>query len=249
MGQCGYCSLACYYLIPFTPRNIPQKICRSVAMHILIIDDHQLFIDGLSGVLNNLNQQTSIHSANSIPRAQSLLEELELLDLILLDLNLHGLDGISFLKHLETRVSTAPIIVVSATDDILEIKQAMDHGARGFIPKSYSSSGMLSVIQSVLAGEIYLPFGIKEKIAKLDQEAHHSLSALSKSLKDLRISRRQYNVLELLARGDSNSQIAKKLSLSEHTIKSHVNRLFKALNVKNRVDCTLEAIRMGIVSR
>ncbi len=215
-------------------------------MHILIVDDHQLFVDGLTGVLSHLNRKTTIHSANSTSGAQTLLNELDQLDLILLDLNLQGLDGISFLKSMQDQGSEVPVIVVSASEDVNEIKNAMDIGAKGFIPKSYSSAGMLAVVQEVINGGTHLPYGIKEQVFELCKHDHNADTSLSKKLKELSISRRQFKVLELLSAGLNNSEIARSLSLSEHTVKSHVNRLFKALNVSNRVECTLEAFRLGI---
>ena len=218
-------------------------------MNILIIDDHQLFIDGLTKVLGNLNQHVDVRSATSTRAAQSLLNEADEPNLILLDLEFPGLDGISFLSHLRSSNIHTPVILLSATDNARQIRTALQRGANGFIHKSYSAKGMLSAIQKVLAGEVYLPFGLQEKIDEMTRVASVSLIDVSSKLKELKISRRQLSVLELLASGSNNTDIANALSVSEHTVKSHVSSLFKALNVSNRVDCALEAIRLELVNR
>lgn len=213
-------------------------------MHILIIDDHQLFIEGLRHVLVQAIDALAITEAHNADEALQSLEDKPDFDLILLDLSLPGLDGIDLLKAIMSRKLWIPIAVLSAQEDVRIIKQAIDAGALGFIPKSHNSQSLIDALKKILNGEIYLPEELRQRVAKIStQREKETTTGFSR----YSLTRRQFEVLGLLAKGYSNKDIAKSLYLTENTVKSHISAIFQALEVSNRIACIRCAEENGLL--
>ena len=210
-------------------------------MQILLADDHPLFLDGMRHILSQLDDTVQVHCAETGEAAlQRLRGEIEF-DLLLLDLGLPDTHGLGLLHILREEAIMVPVIVVSASENLHQIRAALAAGALGFIPKSYHAGQMLDAIREVLeAGEIYLPDDIRERI---DQ-----LAASEEPQAGQGITARQRQVLTLLAQGLANKQIAQRLSLTEHTVKAHLGALFQALKVTNRTECARKAQRLGLLA-
>lgn len=207
-------------------------------MRVLIVDDHQLFIDGLRHILNKLDAVMEITETNCAGQAIDILESGQTFDLILIDLNMPSMDGMSILQRMHARKTWLPLVVVSSEENPYTIKSALDAGALGFIPKTHSSQQMLSALSAILEGDVYIPAGIERQIDKLETRRVPLEGGITK---------RQYDVLQLLAKGYSNKQIATSLFLTEHTIKAHISALFTILNASNRTECVQIATRQGIL--
>jgi DNA-binding NarL/FixJ family response regulator len=214
-------------------------------MHILVADDHQLFLDGIRHILAKLGTDVTITEAT---RAEQAIEQMESgleFDLVLIDLNMPGMDGMSILQRMRERKAWLPLVVISGEDDARAIKSALDAGALGFIPKAHSSQQMLSALKAILEGEIYIPEDIQKQIDFL--ETRRPPREANDALKASGITKRQHDVLQLMAKGYSNKQIATSLFLTEHTVKAHISALFAALNASNRTECVQRAERQGIL--
>jgi DNA-binding NarL/FixJ family response regulator len=214
---------------------------------ILVIDDHPLFIDGVSQVLRQLDEQVSITKALEIDEALVVLNEQDDFDLILLDLSLPGKDGFSFLQRFSAKEYCIPVVVVSAEENLSFIRQALKEDVLGFVPKSHSATLMLTAFRTVLAGDVYLPESIVHMLNRTPNTV--SLSALPPHAKHAGISAKQYAVLQLIVAGHSNQSIAQQLSRTENTVKSHVAALFQILGVTSRVECVNEARNRGLVNQ
>ena len=217
-------------------------------MNILVVDDHKLFADGLGLVLNSFAKNVNLNIVNS---SQSALEEIESypnFDLLLLDLNMPGIDGISLLTAIKERKVLIPCVIISATEDINRIKQALDLGAFGFVPKSYNSTQLIEALNIVLNGDTFVSDNLKEKISRLENLDEQKITHKSQLLSQFGITKRQHEVLRLLAKGYSNKQIANTLFLSNHTVKSHVAALFGAFQAKNRTDCVRHGRNCGLIN-
>jgi len=142
-------------------------------MNILIIDDNSLFIDGLAYVLNKLAGQVTITASNRVKDAIRKLEQQTNYDLILLDLNIPDGNGLDFIQHFSAAELCIPVIILSSEQKPHLILQALDWGAMGFIPKSYSSQQMLCALQAVLDGLVYIPTEIKHQLDRLAATNHH----------------------------------------------------------------------------
>ncbi len=126
-------------------------------MKILVIDDHALIRDALRGVLKQLRSDASVFEASDCRQAMRIIEDHPNLDLILLDLNLPDRDGFSVLADLRERYPAIAIVVLSALQDRHNVIRALDLGALGFIPKTTPREVMLSALQLVFSGGIYIP--------------------------------------------------------------------------------------------
>lgn len=207
-------------------------VLMSSAKKILVVDDHQLFAEGLKMTLSNRGYQ--LFARASTKEALSFLAN-DSVDLVLLDLNLPGEGGLSFLARLKEREQLLPILVLSASEDRSDIEQAMEMGARGFISKAANGDQLQEAINRVLKGFTYLPADFR------------SMPSYQDRAKAMGITPRQLDVLRLLAKGLPNKSICKELGLTSETVKSHLKAIYGRLNVHNRTACVLAATELGII--
>jgi two-component system, NarL family, nitrate/nitrite response regulator NarL len=214
-------------------------------MNILLVDDHTLFREALHHVLNQLDAQVVILEAANVEEAAQLISRPRILDLILLDIDLPGVDGLTALPSLRELSPTVPVVVLSGSETSQHVKRALDNGAVGYIPKSCSSHEMLAALRIVLQGDVYIP---PRLLGKLGTTAL-SLSALGENNpSQTLLTSRQIEVLELMARGLPNKSIARTLAVAEGTVKLHVAAIMRTLGVHNRTEAVMEASRLGLVS-
>ena len=212
-------------------------------MKFLVADDHAVFRVGLVYLLQKLDPEAEISEACDYAEALVIAEREPDLDLILVDLLMPGIDGFNGVSSLRDKAHSAPIIVVSARENPADVQASLGHGAMGYLPKSSSSDVMMNAIRLVLSGGMYLP------PALLGQQEGGGANSLEYSLSQPRLSgqvarnltRRQRDVMRLLALGRSNKAIAQELELAEGTVKVHVSAIFKALNVTNRTEAVIVA--------
>jgi DNA-binding NarL/FixJ family response regulator len=213
-------------------------------VNILIVDDHRLFAEGLSRLLETLEQPVNLEQCYSAQRAiQKLDSSNTKYDLLLIDLLMPGIDGTGLLRAISERRISTPVAVVSSTDDTKTINQLMTNGAIGFIPKSVSSDVMLSAVSTLLQGDIYLPDELWSQLDFLD-----SGSFMVSELAQPVLGERQIEVLRLMADGNTNKQISTILAISQATVKYHIGILFRALGVKNRTACIHAAQSQHFIS-
>lgn len=212
-------------------------------MNILVIDDHPLFIDGLGHVLKDLSTATNIIKATSGNAAIEQLTSGVDFDLILLDLNMPFLGGVSLLKRFKADELCIPVVIISSEEQAVSIREALDWGAMGFIPKSYGADKILSALHNVLEGEMYISQDIQTLLDRLPT----TIKNTEQVQKESGISKKQLEVLHLLAKGHSNEQIATLLHRTEHTVKSHLSALFQILGASSRIECVKIAQERGLI--
>lgn len=209
-------------------------------MNILLVDDHALFRAGMRHVLLELDSETKLFEARSCEDALRVIARAPQFDLALLDLCLPGVDGMTGLRYLQKHLAQTPIVILSASEKSTLIFEAIDIGAKGYVPKSSTPEIMINALNLVLSGGVYLP------IVMLD--AANSTTAPSISSDTLKLTARQLEVLILLAKGNSNKEISNILQLSEGTVRIHVTAILKALRVKNRSEAGYKAMQLGLVT-
>jgi DNA-binding NarL/FixJ family response regulator len=210
-------------------------------MKILVVDNHVLTRDALRGVLKELRVDATVLEAADGRQALPLIEEHADLGLILLDLNLPDRDGFSLLAEWCERYPAVSIVVLSAQNDRASLMRALDLGALGFIPKHSQREVMLSALQLVLSGGIYIPTEILTRAEPPPQRA----DAKPVSPADLGLTGRQVEVLALMMQGKSNKAICRVLELAEPTVKNHVTSILKALKVSNRTEAVIAVNELG----
>ncbi|QPC43540.1 response regulator transcription factor [Kaustia mangrovi] len=205
---------------------------------IVIADDHPLFRDALKQALTALYRDIHIAEAGSLEEAVRLLDAAEEpYDLVLLDLKMPGVQGLSGLVFLRAQFPDMPVVVVSATEDAAVIRRALDLGASGFIPKSTPVDTIRSGIAAVLAGDIWVP-GDMALAGRPDSEIDMLAARLAT------LTPQQARVLMMLREGLLNKQIAYELSVSEATVKAHVSAILQKLGVESRTQAVIAASRI-----
>ncbi len=216
-------------------------------MKVLLIDDHVLIRDALRGVLKGLESDAAIFDASSGRQAMQLIEEHGDLSLILLDLNLPDRDGFGLLSELRERYPAVSIVVLSAFNDRDNVVKALHLGALGFIPKSASREVMMSALQLVFSGGIYIPPEIltRSEPTQVGPETRLRQAGTTASPADFGLTERQIEVLALMMQGKSNKAICRALDLAEPTVKNHVTAILKALKVTNRTEAVIAVGALG----
>ena len=204
-------------------------------MKILIVDDHSLFREGLSHVLQALEESVIILEAPSCALAIQYVNENTDLDLVLLDLNMPGEDGFSALTSFTQTHPALPVVVLSGSTLRSDMQRALNSGAMGFIPKDTDSTIMLNALRLVLSGGIYMPTSMiqQQVLNHIDNDASI-------------LTPRQLQVLALLVQGHSNKMIASEMDLAEATVKMHITSILKSLGVSNRTQAAMAAEKMGL---
>ena len=155
------------------------------------------------------------------------------------------MDGVTLIESLAARELWFPVVVVSADDSVERVSRAMQAGALGFLPKSYGADEAVAALRRVLDGHVALPENLRRRMARVRRLADAGFPGEAARLG---ITPRQYRVLQLIASGLSNAQIASALNVTEHTVKSHVRGLFDALGAENRTACVHVAAQKGLVA-
>jgi two-component system, NarL family, nitrate/nitrite response regulator NarL len=214
-------------------------------MKLLVVDDHPIVRDGLAALLGRLGPNTVVLQGGDAVRALAMAVEHADLDIVILDMAMPGMDGLHALSEFGRVRPELPVIVISASEDARDAREALAKGALGYLPKSASQHTLLSAIRLVVDSDLYVPpliLGEPPLSPALDAwgAAVPAGSALT---------RRQIEVLKQLSQGKSNKSIALELGLSVKTVKAHVTAIFKALNVISRTQAAAAAREAGLTAR
>ncbi len=204
----------------------------------IIVDDHPLFRGALSQALGDAFANADVLQAGSLDELTDQLANAGEIDLILLDLAMPGVHGVSGLLYLRAQHPEIPVAVVSASDDSGTIRQCLDCGASGFIPKSQPVECIRDAIRKILQGEVWLPVDVD--LASVPSSDTAELVSRVSTL-----TPQQVRVLMMLGEGLLNKQIAFKLGVSEATIKAHVSAILQKLGVDSRTQAVIAISRIG----
>ena len=221
-------------------------------MKVLIVDDHALFRHGLSLTLCELFDQPRIAQTGTADEAIELVAGDEQFDLVLIDLVMPGMNGFEGIRLIHEHLDQVPIVVVTSSEDVADMKAAFACGARGYVPKSAAAELLQHALPLVLAGELYVPAmalaqddmpGPPAADGQADGDHAPAASPAAKAM-----TPRQSEVLTLLVQGQSNKEIARNLEMLDSTVKVHVKAILQKLGVKNRTQAAIAAMREGQLS-
>jgi DNA-binding NarL/FixJ family response regulator len=207
-------------------------------MKIILADDHTLFRDGFVLLLKQLEAGAEVITAGSLEDALGQVRAHPDADLLLLDLQMPGMQGLASVRAVMRDFPSLPVAILSASDSLAVMEAFLAAGAAGFIPKSSSAPVMLSALKLIMAGGVYLPPQLL---------VSGQVTAGEAAAKGGPLTPRQLDVLRLLCEGKSNKLICRELGLGEGTVKAHIAAIFRALSVSNRTEEALEAKRLGLL--
>jgi DNA-binding NarL/FixJ family response regulator len=225
-------------------------------MKVLIADDHRLIVEGVKTKLAELGGEVSFVVAMDMTEFGQAVHPDAGLDLAIIDINMPGTSGHDHIAQMRTLAPDVPVIVLSGSEDLEQIRALLDLGVQGFIPKAYSPDVMLSAVRLVLAGGVYVPAmllaGLQARGMLRDDAAAATAprdatpAGPARSLDGLRqiLTSRQIDVMMALSQGKPNKLIARDLGISEGTVKIHLAAIFRALNVRNRVEAVVASRRL-----
>jgi DNA-binding NarL/FixJ family response regulator len=206
-------------------------------IRILVVDDHPVVRAGLVTILGTQSDFVVVGEAEDVDTALSRLLTLRP-DVLLLDLEMPGGDGIEILRRARENESDARALVFTAFDADDRILAAVRAGAQGYLLKGAPREELFRAIRVVYAGGSLLEPVVASKL--LRQVRHPAMS-------DVRVTPRELEVLRLVARGRQNKEIARDLGVTERTVKFHLSALMRKLGVSNRVEAVSTAIRLGLI--
>ena len=206
---------------------------------ILIADDHPLFREAMKHAVSRLLPDATLHEADSADALYALVDAQADADLLLLDLNMPGVQGYGALVHLRGLHPQLPVVMVSGREEAAVIRRALEHGAAGFIPKSSNAETLGVALRQVLDGDRWIPdVAVSAPSTPADE---HDIAARVREL-----TPQQFRVLQMLGSGKLNKQIGYELGVSEATIKAHMTAILRKLGASNRTQAVLIAGKLAL---
>ncbi|WP_233079354.1 two-component system response regulator NarL [Rheinheimera soli] len=200
---------------------------------VMLVDDHPLLRKGLRQLLGFEPEFEIIAEAGSGAEALEMVSETEP-DLIILDLNMQGMDGLETLKRLRDEGITSRIVMLTVSDNNEDVIKAISQGADGYLLKDSDPDELLEQIKKAASGKMVLSDAVNAALAAAIRRPAEKPAADINSL-----TNREYEILSLIAKGRSNKLIARELDISDGTVKVHVKHLLKKLNLRSRVEAAV----------
>lgn len=228
------------------PNPINNMMNRQIST--LLVDDDEVFRQGLRNLLDFYSNNNSlsikvIGETNSVEQALKVTTK-KSPDLILLDMELVGSDGITALAHLKDIGYVGKVLVLSGHQEDNYIFQAMEKGAAGYIFKTRLATQLYEAINTVIQSQIYLP---QEAASSFFRKFQANSDSIRQKKDELHLTQREQEVLYLLTQGASNEEIAKQLYVTVATVKAHLTNIFEKLKVTSRTQAIVTAIKLGLV--
>ncbi|MBR1915046.1 MAG: response regulator transcription factor [Alphaproteobacteria bacterium] len=205
-------------------------------MKILIADDHALFRDNLALYITEKKKDIVVMQVSDFSQALKLLEKEAGIDMIILDIDMTGLPAEKCIEKLHGVAENLKIVAISGSEDVMQIKKIINTGLFGYIPRCTDLQALKSAFDTILEGKVYIPKALED-----------GRSESASKLNGKSLTTRQAEVLNLIAEGKSNKQIAYEMNVSEATVKLHINALLRSLKVTNRTQAVITAQKIGLI--
>ncbi|OEH92188.1 response regulator [Bacillus solimangrovi] len=225
-----------------------------MSTRIIIIDDHQLFREGVKRILDFEKDFEVVAEGDDGTEAVSLVEQYEP-DVIIMDINMPNINGVEATRRLIDKYPEMKILILSIHDDESYVTHALKTGASGYLLKEMDADALIEAVKVVADGGSYLhPKVTHNLVNEYRRLASGEQKPSSNSLADIEyrkplhiLTRRECEVLQLLADGKSNRGIGETLFISEKTVKNHVSNILQKMNVNDRTQAVVVAIKNGWV--
>ena len=215
-------------------------------VRVLLADDHSLFREGMANILNSQPDFEVVGEASNgldaVEKALTLQP-----DLILMDIGMPVFDGLEATRQIKKELHNVVIVMLTMRDEDEKLFAALKNGAQGYLLKSIRSWDMVDLLRGAMKGNA----AITQALAGRMLEEFRRLSQVAPSVPkevDIALTRREQDVLSLVADGATDKQIAETLTLSIHTVKSHMRNILAKLHLSHRHEAALYAVREGLIS-
>lgn len=213
----------------------------SKPINIIIADDHSMVREGIKQILELDGDIVVNGEAGDGKQCIELLDKVST-DVLLLDINMPNMNGLKVLQHLREKKKNIKVLILTIHNEVEYLVRAVEIGVDGYVLKDSDSSVLKKAIFCLHRGETF----IQPELTPLLKERMEEKNALSSSFDD-DLTRREIEVLKLLAEGLFNKEIAYTLDISEKTVKNHVSNIFKKINVSDRTQAAVYAIKNNFV--
>ncbi|HUX05481.1 MAG TPA: response regulator transcription factor [Acidimicrobiales bacterium] len=217
--------------------NARPETTPSDRIRVVIVDDHALVREGTRQILELASDIDVVALAGSAEEGLSVLHGANA-DVVLVDINLPGMSGLELAREVATSMPDVRVLILSAFDEHAYISEALEIGVGGYLLKTTSGKELIDAVRAVADGIFVLDHAVSQRLIRRRRRGPDTVSSLT---------RRETDVLELLARGRSNKQIAASLELGLRTVESHVSNLLGKLGVTSRTEAVTYALNHHLV--
>jgi DNA-binding NarL/FixJ family response regulator len=211
-------------------------------MRILVVDDHGLFRDGIVSLLKAAGKTVVGEASNGVEAIDQALQLRP--DLVLLDIDMPEMNGIEALKQIRQKLPDTKVVMLTVSNEDDNLLKAVQAGAAGYLLKNLSADEFLSSLDGLQRGEVAMTRKTMSQmvnaLANLEQQK-------SQYQKQDRLTARELELLQYVSEGMSNREIAEKLHISKNTVKYHMKNILQKMNLQNRAEAAVFAVREGLV--
>ena len=209
----------------------------SEVRRVLVADDHQVVRAGIVALLAQQDGFAVVGEAGTGEEAvaQALAQRP---DVVLMDLQMPGMDGVEATRILREQVPGVHVLVLTTFDDDELIWGAIQAGAKGYLLKDSPPAALFAAVRDVAAGKTLIPPEILARLTQVIQQG-------GPGVQEEPLTEREHQILQLIAKGHSNKEIAATLFISDNTVKTHISNLFEKLGVRDRTEAVTKALRLG----
>ena len=213
---------------------------------VLLIDDHEMARRGLRAMLSAADWIEVVGEGDACESGLKLAEELAP-DMVLLDIRMPGLDGLACLERLKARLPQIAVVIVTLYDDRRYVLEAIRRGAAGYLLKDASTAEVIATLHNVANGQLAVePQLLREALATRDSAPPAGESARQRA-EQYALTPREHDVLLLVAEGMTNKEIGGRLSITEDTVKKHVQNIIWKLRAADRTQAAIMALKLGLL--
>ena len=212
-------------------------------IRVLIVDDHDLFRTGLRNLLEEQGVQVLGEAASGTDAVRSVREIAP--DVVVMDLNMPGMGGVDATRHIAAIAPLTRVVVLTISDEDADVMDAILAGACGYLLKDASIDELMAGIRAAARGESLISPGIAAKVLQRVR-ATSAQPEIAEAIRS-ELSDREIEVLKLIANGKDNAVIAAELHISPKTVKNHISNILMKLQIDNRIQAAVYAVRSGIV--